>query len=225
MIEFGELSGRFSFYFLRHGQSEGNEQQIAQGQVDLPLTEEGRRQAKRAARWFEDQEISVVLSSTLRRASETAEIIAARLGLGGIGTRPELMEIDIGLFGGLRWDEIETRYPAEQRSFFRHWWDGVPGAETSDRLYGRGEAVWSLLLDTCRQGEQRILVVTHSGLLQWIIKATLDNRGWFPILPMGNCSLYKLVVDNQIVPPSPHVEEETPFYTWRWELMDHRLAD
>ena len=83
----------------------------------------------------------------------------------------------------------------------------------------------TLYFYTCRQGEQRILVVTHSGLLQWIIKATLDNRGWFPILPMGNCSLYKLVVDNQIVPPSPHVEEETPFYTWRWELMDHRLAD
>jgi broad specificity phosphatase PhoE len=139
--------------------------------------------------------------------------------------RQELIEIDIGLFSGLRWNEVEERHPHEQRSFFRYWWDGVPGAESSDSLYSRGEAVWRLLFGYCQQGDRNILVVTHSGLLQWIIKSTLDNRRWFPILPMGNCCIYKLTVNNQLVPPSAQVAETTPYHTWRWELMGHRVTD
>lgn len=225
MIDFGELSGRHSFFLMRHGESTGNEYRVAQGKVDLPLTERGREQAARAARWFEDQDISVILASPLARATETAEIIAAHLRMERIEIHEELLEIDAGIFSGMRWDEIEGRYPREQRDFFRHWWDGVPGAESSDRLYERGEAAWRLLLDTSQLGKPRILTITHSGLLQWIIKATMNNRSWFPILPMDNCSVYKLVVDNRIVPPSPQVQEATPFHRWRWELMGYRIGD
>jgi broad specificity phosphatase PhoE len=224
MIDFGEINGHYSFFFLRHGQSVGNERRIAQGQVDFPLTDVGRAQAARAAHWLEDQEIDLILSSSLRRAVETAEIVASHLELDGVEIRPELLEIDVGLFSGLRWDEVEEQYPQEQRSFFRHWWDGVPGAETSEALYDRGQQVWRLLFDYGRQGSSRILTITHSGLLQWIVKSTLGNRSWFPVLPMDNCSVYQLTVQNQIVPPSTKVRETTPFRMWRWNRMGQPIT-
>ena len=65
-------------YLVRHGQSRANVERVfSNGRVDLPLTDEGREQARRAARWLGGRGIRHVFSAPLLRARETAGILAA----------------------------------------------------------------------------------------------------------------------------------------------------
>ncbi len=71
----------YPFVFLRHGESVGNVESRWQGQSDYPLTEKGRAQARALAeRWKkEDVKFDLIITSTLARAQETAEIVASYL--------------------------------------------------------------------------------------------------------------------------------------------------
>ena len=73
----------FNITLLRHGESVGNAESRWQGQAEFPLTDRGRSQALALAeRWKnEKMKFDFVISSPLSRARETAEIIAAKLGL------------------------------------------------------------------------------------------------------------------------------------------------
>ena len=66
------------FYFLRHGQTDWNLRHIAMGQKDIPLNQNGIEQAHRAADILESIPFETIVSSPLKRAHETARIIAAK---------------------------------------------------------------------------------------------------------------------------------------------------
>ncbi|MBQ9881136.1 MAG: histidine phosphatase family protein, partial [Synergistes sp.] len=70
-------AGGRMIYFLRHGRTEWNNQLRYQGAVDIPLNEDGRMQAHKAALRFSSADIDAVISSPLSRAMETAERIAS----------------------------------------------------------------------------------------------------------------------------------------------------
>lgn len=72
---------RAPFYFLRHGETEANRLGLIAGQTDIPLNETGWRQARTAAGVLEGCGISAIYSSPLRRARDTAQCVAERLGL------------------------------------------------------------------------------------------------------------------------------------------------
>lgn len=223
MIDWKQYTGRANLYFLRHGESAGNIARIAQGRADFPLTDQGRDQAARAGRWFAERHVDLILSSPLLRASETAEIIARKARVSPVHEREELIEIDIGLISGLNWEEAAARHPEVMRQFHIHSWDGVPGAESSNVLYQRALAVWELILNHVANGTQNILAVTHSGLLQWIVKASLGDRNWLPLFPMRNCSVFHFVLNNRILPPDDLVDRETPAYYYQWKRFDYQV--
>lgn len=60
---------------IRHGVTDWNYEYRAQGQVDIPLNDEGRRQAELLSKRMENEEWDYIYSSDLSRALETAEII------------------------------------------------------------------------------------------------------------------------------------------------------
>lgn len=84
---------------VRHGETVDNARQIMQGQTQGELNEQGRRQAREVADRLKDEPVDVVLSSDLRRAVQTAEIIA-RPHLHAVSTTPLLRERDWGSFTG-----------------------------------------------------------------------------------------------------------------------------
>ena len=95
---------------VRHGETDWNRQRRFQGRADQPLNEAGRGQARELAELLHGEPVSAVYTSPLRRALETAEILAGNFGL-----RPEpldaLLEIDVGAWEGLTIDEVRTTYP------------------------------------------------------------------------------------------------------------------
>jgi len=215
MIDFRTLQGRANFYFLRHGESEGNSAGVIQGRNDYPLARRGREQAKEIAEWLRGRGIRRVFTSPLKRANETAEIVAERLGLSPPTVAAELTELDTGVFTGLAIPEIKKRHPEQWRSFQARSWEGVRGAEPIVRLVTRAEALWKMLTGEHGRGLDDALCVTHSGILQWIVKVTFGHRDWMPLVPMGNCGISHFSLDNRL-------EAEHPRYYFEWTRLNHQ---
>ena len=85
---------------VRHGETDWNAEGRLQGHTDRPLSDYGRRQARRLAEELEGEELEAIYSSDLARAHETAEIVGERLGL-PVALEPDLREKDWGTWEGL----------------------------------------------------------------------------------------------------------------------------
>ncbi len=191
-----DLAGPAHFFFLRHGESEGNVVGMMQGRRDAPLTERGREQVRKTAAWFGEQriEIDAVLTSPLVRASETASIIAAANAYPEPVPSDPLTELYMGPFSGLTLHEIRERYPEEYAAFTVGSWEAVPGAEPVRSLTTRAIECWEALVHTANSGTPRVLSVSHGGMLQWIIKASFgataeSDTTWMPLIKTSNAAV------------------------------------
>src|SRR5262252_2076150 len=91
---------------VRHGETDWNAEGRLQGHTDRPLSDFGRRQARALADELAGDSIVAVYASDLSRARETAEIVAAQLGL-EVALDPRLREKDWGTWEGLTPEERE----------------------------------------------------------------------------------------------------------------------
>jgi probable phosphoglycerate mutase len=144
-----------TFALVRHGQTDWNAQRRLQGSTDIPLNDVGRGQARDAVATLSAYEWDVVVSSPLSRAAETADLIAAGLGLSVARHVPELTERSYGPAEGLQdGPELDAlRIP-----------DGFRGAESDDDAANRGLAALESLVEEFRG--RRVLVVAHGSLLR-----------------------------------------------------------
>ena len=143
----------------RHGETDWNREGRFQGWAAPPLNATGRAQAVDLSVQLMAEELAAVYSSPLRRAYETAEVVAASRGLEPV-TVDALREVDVGSWSGLSRAEIEQRFPeqyARWLDYGRGWEDGETYEQMVDRVV---EALQELAEG--RDGE-RILAVTHGG--------------------------------------------------------------
>ena len=104
--------------FMRHGQAANNVERILAGRSPgISLTDEGRRQAAAAAELLSDMDISRVLASPIDRAVQTAEIVSGRIGV-RYEADERLVELDMGKFTGMRYDDILSRHGNVFRKFY-----------------------------------------------------------------------------------------------------------
>ena len=167
----------------RHGETEWNRLGRWQGHADPPLNDAGRAQAAALATQLEGDGLAAVYSSDLRRASETARIVADRLGL-AVSEDRALREIDVGSWSGLTRDEVRERYPEG----FARWLSGEIGhdGETREELTKRVvEAVGRI---AASHAGDHVLVVTHGGTIRALRRhaagdpgESLENGGTFAL--------------------------------------------
>jgi broad specificity phosphatase PhoE len=122
-------------FLIRHGETEWSRSGQHTGSTDIPLTEEGRRQARLAGERIAGTEFTLVLSSPLSRALETCRLagLDERVQL-----RDDLREWDYGEYEGLTTKEIR-----EDRPDWYLFDDGCPGGETADQVGARVDRVIS----------------------------------------------------------------------------------
>ena len=143
----------------RHGETDWNRDYRFQGHADPPLNESGRRQAAELADVLADKRLAAVYSSPLRRALETAEILAAPHGLEPVKVEA-LREVDVGSWQGLTRTELAERVPEQ----LARWLDGGQGWEDGETYEQMANRVLPALLDLAAAHEgERILAVTHGG--------------------------------------------------------------
>lgn len=146
-------------YLIRHGEVESNRKNAYVGSTDLPLNAHGRRQAELLADYLADRQISAVYASDLKRAHETAEIIARRIGLEVHAIR-ELRELDYGDWEGVPEADVPKLYP----DIFREWRKNpvevrVPGGENVGELRDRAYSAFSRIVEQVLDGN--LVIVAH----------------------------------------------------------------
>jgi probable phosphoglycerate mutase len=175
----------------RHGRTEWNEAGRFQGQLDPPLDAEGRSQAIRVAPELAavlPAGQTVVVSSDLSRAAETAASLTSVLGV-PLRVDPRLREHGMGSWEGLTRDEVADRYPEQ----YADWVAGRPvhgrGGESPADVADRALAALAEL-----PAQPVAVVVTHGGtagrLMERLLGLGPQHRRVFG--PLANCAWTEL---------------------------------
>ncbi|WP_223068645.1 histidine phosphatase family protein [Paenibacillus caui] len=178
---------------IRHGSTLWNKTGRVQGLTDNPLDEEGREQARLLAERLREEKWDRIYSSDLLRARETAEIIAARLGIKHIEYDSRLREMNAGL--------IEGTTEEERRQKWGNDWKKLElGQESPGSGMERGAECIAEIARKHAGGH--ILIVSHGVLLRQSLRklvpeigmdAALDNTAITVLHLEGdhwNCKMY-----------------------------------
>ena len=170
------MKEKLKLYIVRHGQTEWNVQEKFQGQLNSPLTEEGKVKIRKTATELADIEFEAVYTSKLGRTVGTAEII---LESNNIEKRKndneklklqklsELNEIYFGEWQGMTFAEIFVKFPEEAHNYFydvkNYCTKNVKGEELKD---GLERFLLGLKKIVNNNEEGNILIVTHGTVLE-----------------------------------------------------------
>ena len=149
---------------VRHGETEWNAARRVQGQLDVPLSEVGRDQARCVSEALPEGRFSALYASDLLRVRQTAEPAAARLGLTP-RLDPRLRERHYGSFQSLTFAEVKASRPEDYARY---------EARDPEFDFGNGEslrdfsarALGCLSAIAERHAGEEVLVFTHGGVLE-----------------------------------------------------------
>jgi broad specificity phosphatase PhoE len=163
------MSRPASICVVRHGETDWNTAGILQGWLDVPINERGRVQARELAHAFAAFRFSCVYTSPLRRAHETAEIIAAMLRLPPPVGHDGLKERNFGIIQGVPKAELAELNPALLEHILKR---------NPDTRFEQGESMHDCatrVLDAVRdigsqRSGERVLVITHGWVMDAITR-------------------------------------------------------
>ncbi|MER5651225.1 bifunctional RNase H/acid phosphatase [Streptosporangium sp. NPDC002524] len=174
-----------SLYLLRHGETPLSVERRFSGLGDPELTPNGLAQAEAAAAKLAGKPygVQVIVSSPLRRARATAEIVAARAGL-EVVVEEGLRETDFGDWEGHTFTEIQRRWPDELAAWLADPSAAPPGGESFGEAARRVQATGDLLIE--RYEGKTILAVSHVTPIKMLLRFAL-------LAPLG--ALYRMHLD------------------------------
>ncbi|MCV7281258.1 histidine phosphatase family protein [Mycolicibacterium flavescens] len=183
---------------LRHGQTEYNAGSRMQGQLDTDLTDLGREQAVAAAEVLAKRQPLVVVSSDLRRASDTAVALGERAGL-PVHVDTRLRETHLGEWQGMTHHEVDAIAPGARLVWRNDSRWAPPGGESRVDVAARSLPAVTELIERypdwgAVDPDRPVVLVAHGGLIAALTAALLDLpvENW-PILGgMGNASWVQL---------------------------------
>jgi ribonuclease H / adenosylcobalamin/alpha-ribazole phosphatase len=155
-------------HLLRHGQTEHTPERRFSGRNDLPLSRTGRAEAEAIAVRAKELGIEVVVASPLRRTRETAEIVAAALGL-PVQFDDDLVELDFGDLEGLTFDEAAAKHPLAARRFGSDVTVRAPGGESVADVSARVSRARRRVLS--EHAGRTVLVVSHVTPIKLLLAA------------------------------------------------------
>lgn len=178
------------FHLIRHGAYPLLDQALG-GRLDHALSEDGRTQAERIAGELADRPIAAVVSSPVRRAVQTAEPTAKRLGL-TVSLDPAFTEIDFAEWSGKRFEDLNSDPKWYAWNTFRSTAAPLCG-ETMLAVQAR--ALAGLLRLATRHPDAEVAVVSHAD----VIKAVLGHFLGAPLdllrrIEIGPGSISKLML-------------------------------
>ena len=178
-----------TFYFVRHGESEGNAARVFTGQTDSPLTARGRQQAHVVGRELAKVKFDRIVSSDLSRTRDTARVIAKPHGI-EVEIVPDLREIDVGDRTGKTFDETKG-LPSWNDDGFVAW----PGGETLEEVLSRTLGAIERL--TRESPGKTILVVGHGGVNRILLSHFLGILPRLDRTPGGNTNISVVHTDGK----------------------------
>jgi probable phosphoglycerate mutase len=141
-------------WLIRHGETEWSLSGQHTGRTDIPLTDNGRRQAEALKPVLARQPFDLVLCSPLQRAQETCRLAGLR---GQAELEPRLLEWDYGIYEGRKTPEIRESVPG-----WNVWDFPIPQGEDAAAVQQRAESLIGRLQET----PGRIALFAHAHILR-----------------------------------------------------------
>ena len=142
------------------------------GRSDLALTEDGLYQARRVARRVAELgPVAAVYSSPLRRTRQTADEVAARLGIDPPIVEDGLIETDFGEWDGLTFEQVQQKWPAELNRWLGDSAVAPPGGESQDAVARRVRRARDRIL--AQHARTTVALVTHVSPIKILVALAL----------------------------------------------------
>lgn len=157
---------------VRHGESQWNLENRFTGWVDVPLTEKGRAEARRAGELLRDVRFDCAFTSVLQRAIETLDIVLEVIGQQGIPIERDqaLNERHYGDLQGLNKAETAKKFGEEQVHLWRRSYDiAPPGGESLKDTAARTLPYFEGRIMAAVQQGKNVLVSAHGNSLRSIV--------------------------------------------------------
>lgn len=178
------------FFFMRHGPTVENNRKITQGRIDTPLSTEGVALAKDSGKRIDKESIDGIVTSSLLRASQTAEIISDVSGIPILAVSDQLVDRNFGDFEGkdrqLIFDQIKSQ--TEENVILM----SPPNGETWAELTNRSVEAIHTTLEHYK--EKSILFVSHHVVFMSYFKHMCDSL----LMHMDNAQLYQFSQNKNI---------------------------
>ncbi|MCE0496399.1 MAG: histidine phosphatase family protein [Methylacidiphilales bacterium] len=156
-------------FLVRHGATILTAEDRFAGATDVPLSDEGRRQARRLSLRLQNAQIAAVYASTMSRTVETARILAEPHGL-EVQQREGLKEISHGHWEQLTRKEVEERFPEEASEWDRDPYTFAPaGGESGLAVTAR--ALPTLIELVRVHPGQNVVVVSHKATIRLLLSS------------------------------------------------------
>ena len=175
---------------IRHGETDWNAEGRVQGASDIPLNEKGREQARITADVLQSHKIDVIVSSTLKRAVETAEIIAGKLNVSNIVSYDLLRERNFGDYEGMMYEQVPLSC---LRSYHKNL--VTPNGETIREVFVRVSDCLDNILK--KYNGKNILLVLHGHVIrvtQWYFNGVPDTDEEETLYRIDNCAIYEFEI-------------------------------
>lgn len=184
------------FYVFRHGQTDWNRERRIQGHSNIPLNDEGRRQATQLREILSHLNLDIIFSSDLERAYETALIASDGLAIEVIKDQ-RLREAHFGQAEGMLIEDIIKTFGEDSWTRFmkldaNHLDISFPDGETRRNSILRMRSVIDELIK--KNEYQRIGISTHGGVVRNLLGSYLMDKssGQSFDIPIPNCVVYEL---------------------------------
>ena len=185
-----------TFIFIRHGESEANEQRRFAGFWDINLSEKGKRQAALTAQYvFENYKVDEIYSSDLKRAYSTAEPLAKLLKK-SIHKEETLREISAGEWEGVLFDELRIRYKED----YRLWREDIGNSRCSggESVRELSERIWNSVSKIEQENTGKtVAVVSHATPIRTLLSrckgVDIKDLGW-----VSNASVTVITCDKGV---------------------------
>ena len=189
------------FYIVRHGETDYNIQGRLQGQLDLPLNQNGINVGILTGKALCDVKFDRVISSPLKRAYQTAQILLRenRASSAEIETDDRLKEFSFGTWEGLGCVAGNREVPDEYLEFFRDGmaFRGAPEGESTKQVLARTAAFLHEAANDPVNDGKTVLVSTHGAAMRALLHPAYedDSDFWHGGVP-ANCAVNVLLAEN-----------------------------
>ena len=179
---------------VRHGETDLNKEEVVQGsEIDAPLNVSGIAQAEKCAKEVKGKKFDVILSSPLKRAMQTAEIIAKALGQSVAETNSIFRERDLGEWTGKKITEVMEKFPIDLKGAkpAMHYHTPTRGESFSQFLQRARDAAAYI---QSRYPGKRVLLIAHGGFIKGL-QTVVENRTYQDAVEQShpkNCELLQV---------------------------------
>ena len=176
---------------IRHGETAWNRSQIFRGTYDIPLNENGRKQARLAAESLKDAQIHAAYTSPLSRARESADLVTETHGIAPV-IHEGLIDMDYGQWTGKEDSEVAKRWPQEHTKWTTHPHTArPPGGATLEDVFQNSFSAMEELAQ--KHDGQTIALFAHRVVNKVLILGALSlGLDRFPYIIQGNCCINEL---------------------------------